>query len=164
MINPKRLSQFACDLVVRGPLYAIANYRIHSPVPLLAESNWQFWTEPQPDWAQRLARAYPPESRRKKYLDFMQMKDHSSGIEAHYDISNDFYALFLDTKYRFYSCAEFKSDEETLEEAQENKAAYLLELLNLSGKEKVLDLGCGWGAMLRFLQDSGHCGELSGFT
>lgn len=36
--------------------------------------------------------------------------------------------------------------------------------MNLRGNEKVLDLGCGWGAMLRFLQDSGHCGELAGFT
>lgn len=164
MINSKRLSQFASELVVRGPLYAIANYRIHSPVPLSAVENWHFWTQLRPSWAEWLARVYPPEPIRKGYLNSMLEQEHSSGIEAHYDLGNDFYALFLDSKYRFYSCAEFKSDESTLEEAQENKAAYLVELLNLRGNEKVLDLGCGWGAMLRFLQDSGHRGELTGFT
>lgn len=102
------------------------------------------------------ARAYPLESVRERYLDSMLAQDHSSGTAAHYDISNDFYALFLDTKYRFYSCADFQSETETLEEAQENKATYLLSLLNLRGNEKVLDLGCGCGAMLRFLQDAGH--------
>ena len=164
MINLKRLFQFISNFVVRGPLYTIANYRIHSPIPLEAVENWHFWTDPKPSWVQWLARVYPPEPIRKRYLHFMLEQDHSRGIEAHYDISNEFYALFLDSKYRFYSCAEFLSDGETLEEAQENKAAYLLKLLNLSGNEKVLDLGCGWGAMLRFLQDSGHCGELTGFT
>jgi cyclopropane-fatty-acyl-phospholipid synthase len=164
MNQPERLSQFALDLVARGPLYAIANYRIHSPVPLAPAENWQFWTEPKPSVAEWFAKAYPPEPIRKLYLDSMLARDHASGIEAHYDISNDFYALFLDTKYRFYTCAEFQSHQETLEEAQGNKAAYLRSLLNLHGNEKVLDLGCGWGAMLRFLQDTGHRGELTGFT
>ncbi|NEO28157.1 MAG: methyltransferase domain-containing protein, partial [Kamptonema sp. SIO4C4] len=45
-----------------------------------------------------------------------------------------------------------------------NKAEYLRTLLNLKGDEKLLDLGCGWGAMLKFLQNSGHQGELHGFT
>jgi cyclopropane-fatty-acyl-phospholipid synthase len=51
-----------------------------------------------------------------------------------------------------------------LEEAQANKATYLISLLRLQGSERILDLGCGWGAMLRFLQDTGHSGELTGFT
>lgn len=42
MIEPQRLSQFT-----RGLLYAIANYRIHSPVPLEAEEGWKFWTQPR---------------------------------------------------------------------------------------------------------------------
>lgn len=164
MNNLKRLSQLAWDLVVHGPLYAMANYRIHSPIPLEAVENWKFWNESSSSWFESLARAYPPESRRKADLNSMLAQDHASGIEAHYDISNEFYALFLDTKYKFYSCADFLNERETLEEAQENKAKYLLSLLNLSGNEKVLDLGCGWGAMLRFLQDTGHCGKLTGFT
>ncbi|MCP6759380.1 MAG: class I SAM-dependent methyltransferase [Fischerella sp. CENA71] len=164
MIEPERLTQFTSDIVARGLLYAIANYRIHSPVPLETTENWNFWTQPRSSLIEWLARTYPPESTRKAYLDFMLQSDHSSGIEAHYDISNDFYALFLDTKYRFYSCADFLSDRQTLEEAQANKAAYLMRLLNLHGNERILDLGCGWGAMLRYLQDTGHFGELTGFT
>jgi cyclopropane-fatty-acyl-phospholipid synthase len=164
MNNLNRLFRFASNMVVQGPLYAIANARIHSPIPLEATENWKFWNEPKLSWVESLARAYPPSSRRKAYLDSMLVQDHASGIESHYDISNEFYALFLDTKYKFYTCAEFLSDKESLEEAQENKAKYLLSLLNLNGSEKILDLGCGWGAMLRYLQDTGHYGELTGFT
>jgi len=164
MNNLKRLFQFASNLIACGPLYAIANYRIHAPIPLEASENWKFWTEPKSSWLESLLKAYPPESRRKAYLDSMLKQNHAIGIAAHYDISNEFYALFLDTKYKFYTCAEFLSDTETLEEAQTNKAQYLLSLLNLSDHEKILDLGCGWGAMLKFLEDSGHQGELAGFT
>lgn len=164
MNNLKRLVQFASDLVERGLLYAIANYRIHSPLPLDPEENWRFWNEPKPGWLESLMRTYPPESRRRKYLDSMLTQDHSKGIEAHYDVSNEFYALFLDTKYKFYTCAEFLNERDTLEEAQTNKAEYLRSLLKLNGHEKVLDLGCGWGGMLKYLQDTGHRGELTGFT
>jgi cyclopropane-fatty-acyl-phospholipid synthase len=159
-----KLSRFGSDLSARGLLYAIANDRIHSPLPLDIEKNWQFWTEPKSPLVEWLARSYPPESLRIAYLDAMLDRDRSLGIEDHYDVSNDFYALFLDTKYRFYTCAEFQNETETLEQAQTNKAEYLLSLLNLNGAEKLLDLGCGWGAMLRFLQDTGHQGELTGFT
>lgn len=162
--NLKRLSQFTSELVAYGSLYALANYRIHSPTPLDPFENWQFWTEPKPGWLESLIRAYPPESRRKAYLDSMLTQDHASGIETHYDVSNEFYALFLDTKYKFYTCAEFLSDQDTLEEAQARKAEYLRSLLKLDGHEKVLDLGCGWGSMLKYLQDTGHRGELTGFT
>lgn len=101
---------------------------------------------------------------RKAYLDKMLTQDHATGIQAHYDVSNDFYALFLDSRYRFYTCADFNSSQDSLEEAQGNKAEYIRKLLNLSGDERVLDLGCGWGAMLKFLLDQGHRGELTGFT
>ncbi|MGB8700941.1 MAG: class I SAM-dependent methyltransferase [Thermosynechococcaceae cyanobacterium] len=159
-----KLSQLTSDLITRGLLYAIANHRIHALVPLEGKKNWQFWTDPKSPLLEWIARSYPPEPARIDYLDAMLDCDHSSGIETHYDISNDFYALFLDTQYRFYTCAEFQSNTETLEEAQANKAAYIHSLLNLCGTEKILDLGCGWGAMLKFLQDAGHRGELIGFT
>jgi cyclopropane-fatty-acyl-phospholipid synthase len=162
--NLKRISQFASELIDRGPLYAIANYRIHSPLPLDPVENWQFWNAPKPGWLESLTRAYPPQSKRKAYLDAMLSQDHASGIEAHYDVSNEFYALFLDTQYKFYTCAEFLSDQDTLEEAQTHKAEYLQSLMKLNGHEKILDLGCGWGAMLKYLQDTGHQGQLAGLT
>ncbi|MEL6553236.1 MAG: class I SAM-dependent methyltransferase [Cyanobacteria bacterium J06621_11] len=160
-----RSIRFASELVDIGPLYAIANHRIHSQTPLDPVENWQFWTKPKPDWLSTLMKNYPPAAKRESYfLERMLTRDHASGIEEHYDVSNDFYALFLDTKYRFYTCAEFWNDEETLEEAQTNKAEYLRSLLKLNGNEKILDLGCGWGAMLKYLQETEHTGELSGFT
>lgn len=160
----RRLSQLTSDLIDRGPLYAIANDRIHSPRPLAAIENWQFWNQPRPTWLESLARAYPPEANRKAYLEAMLTQDHASGIEAHYDVSNEFYDLFLDRQYKFYTAAEFLSDQDTLEEAQTHKAEFLRSLLQLDGHEKILDLGCGWGAMLKYLQDTGHKGELSGLT
>ncbi|PZD70898.1 S-adenosylmethionine-dependent methyltransferaseUmaA [Acaryochloris thomasi RCC1774] len=164
MNYPKRVSDFTSDFMNYGLLYAIANKRIHSPTPLPAEENWSFWSKPRSAGLEFFARAYPPESKRKAYLDSMLKQDHAIGIESHYDVSNEFYALFLDTQYKFYTCAEFKSNQDTLETAQEHKARHLLSLLELNGNEKLLDLGCGWGSMLRFIQDAGHRGELSGFT
>jgi cyclopropane-fatty-acyl-phospholipid synthase len=164
MGNLNHISQFVPSFLTRGLLYAIAHDRIHSPLPLEADENWRFWTDPKPGWLEWLARAYPPEPIRQAYLEAMLTRPHDSGIAAHYDISNDFYALFLDTRYRFYSCAEFSNATDTLEEAQERKAQYIQSLLNLAGHESVLDLGCGWGAMLRFLRQSGHRGDLTGFT
>lgn len=159
-----RSSHFVTDLVNEGLLSAIAKYRIKTPFPLDPVENWQFWTKPKPAWLEQFAKNYPPESRRRAYVNQLLEQDHAIGIEDHYDISNEFYALFLDKKYRFYTCAEFLSEEETLEQAQINKAKYLHRLLNLRGDEKMLDLGCGWGAMLKFLRDSGHEGELTGLT
>ncbi|MFW6358242.1 MAG: class I SAM-dependent methyltransferase [Chroococcales cyanobacterium] len=159
-----RVSNVISDVVDRGLVYAIANYRIDTPYPLDVEENWGFWTDPKPAWLENFAKTSPPEEKRKAYLEKMLARDHAIGIEAHYDVSNEFYALFLDTRYRFYTCARFLSEDETLEQAQQNKAEYLRSLLNLSGHEKVLDLGCGWGSMLKFLQNSGHSGGLSGFT
>jgi cyclopropane-fatty-acyl-phospholipid synthase len=159
-----KLLPLASETIAHGLLYAIANQRIHSSTPLEPEENWRFWTEPKSPVLEWFAKSYPPESARVAYLDRMLDCDHSCGIEAHYDVSNDFYALFLDKKYRFYTCAEFHNDRETLEEAQTNKAAHILSLLDLNGTEKILDLGCGWGAMLKFLHDNGHQGELTGLT
>lgn len=164
MAQLARVSEFVSDVIDQGLLYAIAQYRIQTLFPLDPAENWQFWTKPKPAWLENFAKRYPPESRRKAYIEKMLKPDHGIGIEAHYDISNDFYALFLDTQYRFYTCARFLSEKDTLEQAQANKAEYLRKLLSLSGQEKILDLGCGWGAMLKFLRDSGHQGELFGLT
>ncbi len=159
-----RLHRFAAELISHGPLYALVNYRIHSPKPLVSLENWKYWTDPKPQWLEGLMRAYPPRWKRKAYLDAMFKQDHASGIEAHYDVSNAFYALFLDKNYRFYTAADFWDKQETLEQAQAHKAAFIRRLLRLSGGEKVLDLGCGWGSMLRFLRETGHSGELIGLT
>ena len=70
-----------------------------------------------------------------------------SQIEFHYDISDEFYALWLDPK-RVYSCAYFRTTGETLAQAQEAKLDYICRKLMLQPGERFLDIGSGWGGLL----------------
>ncbi|HVJ48063.1 cyclopropane-fatty-acyl-phospholipid synthase family protein [Desulfitobacterium sp.] len=74
-------------------------------------------------------------------------KNSKEDVQYHYDIGNDFYRLWLD-KTMTYSCAYFKSPEDTLEEAQKNKVEHILKKLALTGGETLLDIGCGWGELI----------------
>ncbi|WP_135229762.1 SAM-dependent methyltransferase [Deinococcus fonticola] len=69
-----------------------------------------------------------------------------AAIEYHYDVSNDFYKLWLDS-HMLYSCAHFSSGQETLEQAQEAKLEYICRKLRLQAGERLLDIGCGWGGL-----------------
>ena len=71
-------------------------------------------------------------------------------VAHHYDIGNDFYRLFLD-KGMQYSCAYFINDDNTLEDAQQNKLRLIASKLNLKAGQSVLDIGCGWGDMALYL-------------
>jgi cyclopropane-fatty-acyl-phospholipid synthase len=164
MNNLKAFTQFTSDFTAYGIIYAIIKAKLRSPVPLDPVENWYFWTQAKSSIVDFLIKTYPSKARVDAYMRSLWEKNHGEGIEAHYDVSNDFYDLFLDSKYKFYTCAEFSSETDTLEQAQENKANYLRSLMRLKGDEKILDLGCGWGAMLKFLKDAGHTGELHGFT
>lgn len=68
-------------------------------------------------------------------------------VEYHYDVSNDFYALFLDENL-VYSCAYFKQEHDSLEVAQTQKLDHILNKLRLKPGETFLDIGCGWGALI----------------
>jgi cyclopropane-fatty-acyl-phospholipid synthase len=68
-------------------------------------------------------------------------------VQAHYDLSNDFFRLFLDEKM-IYSCAYFAHSEQSLERAQERKLKLICRKLALKPGETLLDVGCGWGALL----------------
>jgi len=69
-------------------------------------------------------------------------------VQSHYDRGNAFYSLWLD-KAMNYSCAYFKDINEGLEEAQENKNLHILRKIRLGPGERLLDIGCGWGALIR---------------
>src|SRR5688572_16594443 len=72
-----------------------------------------------------------------------------AAIQHHYDVSNDFYRLWLD-RNMLYSCALWEEGDD-LDQAQVRKMDYLIEAARAAGQERVLDVGCGWGAVLRRL-------------
>lgn len=74
-------------------------------------------------------------------------KNQQKEVCSHYDIGNDFYRLWLDETMN-YSCAYFKSPEDSLYQAQVNKTDYILEKLALKEGMSLLDIGCGWGFLI----------------
>ena len=79
--------------------------------------------------------------------DAQGLKPHFEDVQSHYDLSDDFYRLFLDPT-QTYSCAYFERDGMTLEEAQIAKIDLSLGKLGLEPGMTLLDIGCGWGATL----------------
>jgi cyclopropane-fatty-acyl-phospholipid synthase len=71
-------------------------------------------------------------------------------VDQHYTRGDDFYLSYLDTRYRFYSHCLFNRDDETLEEAAENKHQTMWKALKLEPGMKLLDIGGGWGTVHEF--------------
>lgn len=80
------------------------------------------------------------ENRHSKFED-------QAAISFHYDVSNDFYRLWLD-RQMVYSCAYFSRPSETLDAAQSNKLEHICRKLRLNYGDRLLDIGCGWGALI----------------
>jgi cyclopropane-fatty-acyl-phospholipid synthase len=70
-------------------------------------------------------------------------------VTYHYNVSNDFYALWLD-KRMVYSCAYFHSADDSLDSAQEQKLDILCRKLRLKPGQRLLDIGCGWGGLAMY--------------
>ena len=82
-----------------------------------------------------------------RYLtNFNKIIKSRKNVRHHYDISEKLYDLFLDSK-RQYSCAYFKNENDTLEEAQNNKIDHIIKKLNIQSNQKILDIGSGWGTL-----------------
>ncbi len=69
-------------------------------------------------------------------------------IAKHYDLGNDFYHLWLDQEAWGYTCAYYKTDNDTLEQAQVQKYDHVIKKLQLKKGQSLIDLGCGWGYLL----------------
>lgn len=72
------------------------------------------------------------------------VENSKDNIGSHYDLSNDFFSAFLDPTM-MYSCAYFKSPEETLEIGQRNKIRMIIEKAQIKSTDHVLEIGSGWG-------------------
>jgi len=88
-------------------------------------------------------------------------------IEHHYDIGGNrgekLYDIFLDTKHRLYSCAYWKENTKTLEEAQQNKIDHIVKKLDIQEGQKILEVGCGWGGMAFEIAKQKKC-EVTGIS
>ena len=98
-----------------------------------------------------------------RYLtNFNLISKSKSNVAHHYDISEKLYDLFLDDN-RQYSCAYFKSENESLEVAQNNKMQHIIKKLNLKPNQRVLDIGSGWGTLAIEIAKKTQC-EVLGIT
>lgn len=75
------------------------------------------------------------------------VRQDSKDVQTHYDLSDEFFRLFLDQKM-VYSCAYFTHPEQSLEVAQERKLDLVCRKLGLQPGDRFLDVGCGWGALV----------------
>jgi Mycolic acid cyclopropane synthetase len=73
-----------------------------------------------------------------------------AAISFHYDAGNEFFRLFLDREC-CYSCAMYDTESDSLEEAQQRKLEYHIQQAHADGAARVLDIGCGWGALQKKL-------------
>jgi cyclopropane-fatty-acyl-phospholipid synthase len=87
-----------------------------------------------------------PEAARKLGPRHTAVRD-AAAIQFHYDLGNDFYKLWLDERM-VYSCAYFRTPEDTLDLAQEQKLDLICRKLRLSRGDRLLDIGCGWGGLI----------------
>ena len=84
-------------------------------------------------------------------------------VRHHYDIGEELYDIFLDKKHRLYSCAYYKTPQDTIEQAQQNKLDHIIKKLSLKPGHKVLDIGSGWGAMAFEIARQSKC-EVTGIS
>lgn len=84
-------------------------------------------------------------------------------VQFHYDVHNDFYALFLDSSFRAYSCGVW-DQAGTLEEAQQTKIRRLCDFAKISLGKTVLDIGCGWGGVMRYAIEVRKAQQAHGLT
>jgi cyclopropane-fatty-acyl-phospholipid synthase len=83
-------------------------------------------------------------------------------VRQHYDIGTEFYRLWLDGSLT-YSCALW-ADGDDLDRAQQRKLDYLIDRAQIAGAEHVLDIGCGWGSLMRRVADRHRQADVTGLT
>jgi cyclopropane-fatty-acyl-phospholipid synthase len=152
-------------IATHGIAYAALRFHMSSPTPLDPKTTWQYFTSKQPRFIQALIDFYPLPFQRRLLMARWLKQSHAEGIEYHYDVSNEFYRLFLDREFMFYTCADFESEDDNINTAQRRKADHILGLIAPKAGERILELGCGWGSMLRHIYAAtGDKESLTGMT
>jgi cyclopropane-fatty-acyl-phospholipid synthase len=124
------------DLMKLGQAYVEGTLRVEGPILEVFRV------------AEGLARAAASRGRSglRRFWHHTRRRDREA-IQYHYDVSNDFYSLWLD-RNMVYSCAYFRGETDSLDAAQEHKLDHILNKLMLRPGERFLDIGCGWGALI----------------
>lgn len=126
------------DLAALGEAYVEGHIEVEGPIGDAIRA------------AENLARRFNGDKKRRApalLRNLHTKKTDSAAIRYHYDVSNDFYALWLDRRM-VYSCAYFRTGDESIELAQEQKLDHICRKLMLKPGERLLDIGCGWGALV----------------
>ena len=87
----------------------------------------------------------------------------AESIQHHYDVSDTFYSLWLDESMT-YSCGLWQNDDDCLSAAQTRKIDHLVSLSGAGGRERVLDIGCGWGSVMQRLVAEHGVEHVTGLT
>ena len=87
----------------------------------------------------------------------------AESIQHHYDVSDRFYSLWLDESMT-YSCGLWQNDDDCLSAAQTRKIDHLVSLSGAGGRERVLDIGCGWGSVMQRLVAEHGVEHVTGLT
>ncbi|MDX1655514.1 MAG: cyclopropane-fatty-acyl-phospholipid synthase family protein, partial [Candidatus Competibacteraceae bacterium] len=100
-------------------------------------------------WALLLPTGRRSEDHQRLRAGEMARQNSRHSIAHHYDVSNDFYRLWLDQEM-VYSCGYFASFQQSLDAAQRDKLDIICRKLRLAPGQRLLDIGCGWGALVRW--------------
>lgn len=140
------------DVDIDGSMEAASNLshaiggRLHSPLAVARLVRLVLGLPGQAD--DDLATIRFPEQARKLGPRHTPVRD-AAAIHYHYDVGNSFYKLWLDQRM-VYSCAYFRSAEDSLDTAQEAKLDLICRKLRLKPGERLLDIGCGWGGLIMY--------------
>lgn len=129
-----------------GEGYADGRIEVHGDLAAALTAVYEAWPQGQADhrWYQHWTSQWAA-WRQQNSLDGSR-----DNIHRHYDLGNDFYELWLDPQL-LYSCAYFPTPSATLEEAQEAKLEHICRKLHLQPGERVVEAGCGWGALALYM-------------
>ena len=151
--DPLRLAQayFQGDIDVEGDFFAALNLKNHLNAIRLSLRDrvgalLTAFRLLSPSAARPVSGRHLPMLRRSA-VKVHSKPENRAAISFHYDVSNEFYRLWLDEQ-RVYSCAYFTRPDESLDQAQRNKLDHICRKLRLQPGERLLDIGCGWGALV----------------
>jgi len=124
------------DLAALGEAYVEGEFDVEGPIDEALRA------------AEKLARSWGASAKgRLPRLARHSRERDRKAISYHYDVSNDFYRLWLDQRM-VYSCAYFKTGDEDIDTAQVQKLDHICRKLRLQPGDRLLDIGCGWGALV----------------